>query len=169
MEFITFEKYLSEGYYFLFTTSLFNSRYKGGDDIWRNTRFNRTYLFNLLGGKEWQTGRSRQNIFGINVRLVFQGGDRYSPINKTASLLTQNVVYDESNAFSEQLSPSFLAHLTTSYKINKKKVSHEIAFKILNATNYQEFFGFRYNLKNNKVEEFRQPLIIPNFRPPDPK
>jgi hypothetical protein len=119
---ITLEKYLSKGYYFLFTSSLFNSRYKGGDGIWRNTRFNRTYLFNLLGGKEWQTGRSRQNIFGINVRFVFQGGDCYSPINETASQFTRNVVFDEDDAFSKQLSPSFLAHLTTSYKINKKNI-----------------------------------------------
>lgn len=160
---ITLEKYLSHGYYFLFTSSIFDSKYKGGDGVWRNTRFNRKYLFNWLGGKEWQTGKFRQNVFGLNVRLAFQGGDRYSPINEDASEITRNVVHDENKAFSKQLSPSFLTHLTASYKINKKKVSQEIALKLLNATMYKEFFGFRYNLINSKVEEYRQPIIIPNI------
>lgn len=160
---ITLEKYLSRGYYYLFTSSIFNSQYRGGDGILRNTRFNRNYLFNLLGGKEWQTGRSRQNTFSVNLRLVYQGGDRYTPISETASQITQSVVQDENRAFSNQLSPSLLTHFTTSYRINKKNTSKEIALKFLNATMYQEFFGFRYNLMDKKVEEYRQPIIIPNL------
>lgn len=160
---ITLEKYLSGGYYYLFTSSIFNSQYRGGDGILRDTRFNRTYLFNLLGGKEWQAGKARQNVFSVNLRLVFQGGDRYSPISETASQTTKSIVQDENRAFANQLSPSFLAHLTTSYKINKRKTSHEIALKFLNVTMYQEFFGFRYNLINKRAEEYRQPIIIPNL------
>ena len=41
---ITFEKFLSEGYYFLFTTSLFNSSYKGIDGVKRNTRYNGNFV-----------------------------------------------------------------------------------------------------------------------------
>ncbi len=48
---ITFEKYMSAGYYYMFTASLFDSKYKAGDRQWRNTRYNRNYAFNLLGGK----------------------------------------------------------------------------------------------------------------------
>ena len=38
---VTLEKFLSHGTYFLFTTSLFDSKYMGTDGIWRNTAFNR--------------------------------------------------------------------------------------------------------------------------------
>ena len=39
----TLERYLHNGYYYLFTASLFESRYLGGDDVWRNTRLDRIF------------------------------------------------------------------------------------------------------------------------------
>jgi len=77
---ITFEKYLSHGYYYMITGSVFNSQYKGGENIWRNTRYNRIFSFNFLIGKEWQMGRNKQNVLGLNDRLSSQCGDRYSTI-----------------------------------------------------------------------------------------
>ena len=44
----TLEKFYSKGYYFLFTTSLFDSKYKGSDGNKRNTRFNGNYVFNAF-------------------------------------------------------------------------------------------------------------------------
>ena len=54
---ITVEKFLSNGWYFLFTSSLFDSKYTGYDNIWRNTAFNGNYVFNLLGGYEHKLGK----------------------------------------------------------------------------------------------------------------
>src|SRR5690606_18511344 len=54
---LTLEKFFSRGYYFLFTASLFDSRYRASDDILRNTAFNGNYVFNLLGGKEFRVGK----------------------------------------------------------------------------------------------------------------
>src|SRR5690606_9925525 len=50
---LTLEKYLHKGFYFLFTQSLFSSKYRGSDHIWRNTPFNSQYVTNVLAGKEW--------------------------------------------------------------------------------------------------------------------
>lgn len=160
---ITFEKYLSQGYYYMITASLFNSQYKGGDNIWRDTRYNRNYAFNVLIGKEWQTGKNKQNVLGLNARFSFQGGNHYSPINNTQSSINQEVVFDETNAFSKQVSPAFTSHFTASYKINKKKSAQEIAFKIINATQYKEFMGFQYNYQTQKVDEHREAIFIPNL------
>ena len=160
---LSLEKYLSHGYYFMLTSSVFSSRYKGGDNIWRDTRYNRNFNFNYLFGKEWQTGKSKQNSLGLNARICFQGGDHYSPVNATASLTAHDAVFDETQAFSKQFSPSFTSHFTASYKINKKRSSHEIALKILNATMYKEFIGFQYNYLTQKVDERREALFIPNL------
>jgi len=160
---ITFEKYLSRGYYYMITGSVFNSQYKGGDNIWRNTRYNRNFAFNFLIGKEWQIGNNKQNIIGLNARLSYQGGDHYSPINTIASATEQNAIIDESSAFSKQFSPAFTTHFTASYKINKKKSSHEIALKIINATMYKEFTGFEYNYQTHIVDERREATFIPNL------
>jgi hypothetical protein len=160
---LSFEKYLSHGYYFMLTGSVFSSRYQGGDNIWRDTRYNRNFGFNYLFGKEWQTGKYKQNSLGLNARICFQGGDRYSPVNATESQAKNETVFDETRAFSKQFSPSFTSHFTASYKINKKKSSHEIALKIINATMYQEFTGFQYNYLSQKVDERREALFIPNL------
>ena len=160
---ITFEKYMSQGYYFMFTGSLFNSRYKGGDKIWRNTRFNRNYLLNFLIGKEWMIGNNKQNIFNVSLRLSYQGGDRYSPIDQVKSAEKQDAVYNEYKAFSNQLPNALLGHLNISYKINRARISHEFALKVLNATGYKEYYGYRYNFKANKAEQEKESIIIPNI------
>ncbi|WP_321332810.1 TonB-dependent receptor [uncultured Bacteroides sp.] len=160
---VTLEKYISRGYYFMFTGSLFNSRYQGGDGVWRNTRFNRNYLLNFLSGKEWMVGKNKQNVFNVNLRLSYQGGDRYSPIDQTASARQEDAVYDERNAFSKQLAPALLGHFNVSYKINQAKRSHEFALKILNATGYKEYYGYRYNFKTHRAEQERESIIIPNI------
>ncbi len=160
---ITFEKFMSQGYYFMLTGSFFQSKYKGGDGVWRSTRFNRNFLSNFLIGKEWMVGKGKQNIFNANVRLTYQGGDRYSPIDGTASIMKEEVLYVETDAYSQKLSPSFLGHFTLSYKINKKNMAHEFAIKVLNATGYKEFYGHRYNYKTKTVDENRESIVIPNI------
>ena len=154
---------MSDGYYYMFTASLFDSRYKAGDNKWRNTRYNRNFVFNVLAGKEWMVGRSKQNMFNANIRLSYQGGDRYSPINLDASQKDEDAIYDENKAFSKQLSPAFLLHFNVGYKINKKNLSHEFTIKVLNATNYKDYQGHRYNFKTYLVDPEREAVIIPNI------
>lgn len=161
---VTLEKYLSRGYYYMFTGSLFDSRYCGGDKVWHNTKFNRHYILNLLGGKEWMMGRNKQNILSVNAKFTLQGGDRYSPIDEAATMEhpDKEVQYDETKAYSRQFSPIFLTNLSVSYKINKKKCTHEFAVKLLNATNYKEYGGHEYNIKTGKIEVNRFAMSLPN-------
>lgn len=151
---ITLEKYLTNGLYYMVTASVFDSKYKGGDGVWHNTRFNRRFILNTLIGKEWMIGSNKQNILSANVKLTLQGGERFSPLDIEASLAhpDKEAQYDESRAFSQQYPTMFLANFTVSYKINKKKVAHEFAIKALNVTGTQEYFGYHYNL-NSKVME----------------
>ena len=159
---VTFEKYFSRGYYYMATASLFDSQYKGADNIWRNTRYNRHFSFNLLAGKEWLSGKNKNRILGLNARMNYQGGDRYSPINTALSIARQEVVFDESNAFSKQFSPAFVVHFTASYKVNKKKTMHEFALKVINLTQFKEYSGFRYNLQTQTVDVEREATFVPN-------
>lgn len=162
---LTLERYLTKGWYYMFTGSLFNSRYCGGDGVWHNTRYNRKYIFNTLGGKEWMIGNKKQHVLSVNLKLTYQGGDRYSPIDLEATLADPDneVQYDESRAFSEQFKPMFIASYTLSYKINKKNVSHEFAVKHINATGTKSFHGHMYNYHTNEIEAYRGTLALPNI------
>ncbi|MFN8253059.1 MAG: carboxypeptidase-like regulatory domain-containing protein [Ferruginibacter sp.] len=160
---LTIEKYISKGFYYLVTGSVFKSEYRGGDNVWRNTRFNRSYALNVLGGKEWKMGHKRQNILSLNARFTQQGGYRFSPVNTAASVAAKDVVYDETSAYSLQAPGSLNMHFTASYKINRKKTAHEFAIKLLNVTNQPDFKGHRYNLQQNKVEVYDANVAIPNI------
>ena len=162
---ITFEKYMTNGLYYMATASLFDSRYTGGDGVWHNTKFNRRFILNGLIGKEWTIGRQKRDRFGVNLKLTLQGGDRYSPVDETESMahLDQDTKYDETRAFSNQFSPIFLLNYSISYRMNRTKVSHEFAIKGLNATNTKEYYGFDYNIKNNKIEANKEATSLFNI------
>ena len=160
---LTLEKFLRDGYYFLLTGSLFSSRYTGGDGIWRDTRFNRKYLVNLLFGKEWSLGKEEQNTLSLNLRGTFQGGDRRTPVDLQRSIEEEDVIYDEGSAFSIAGEPSFLLHATLSYRINGRGHTSTIGLNLLNVTGVKEFYGDRYNYVEKSVDPNNEAIIIPNL------
>jgi hypothetical protein len=60
---LTLEKFFSKGYNVLFTSSFFESKYNGSDDVERNSPFNNGYVINALAGKEFKIGKLKKNIF----------------------------------------------------------------------------------------------------------
>lgn len=160
---ITLEHYLNKGYYYMFTGSIFKSKYLGGDNVWRDTRLDRGYIFNALGGKEWIWGKKRQNIFNLNLRLSCQGGDRYTPVNVGSSLIEKDIIYNEKYAFSKQFSPAFTIDLGISYKLNQKSISHDFGLQILNLRGYTGQHGYQYNEKKNVIEKINIKTILPNL------
>jgi hypothetical protein len=159
----TLEKYIDNGLYYLFTASVFNSEYKTDTNTWYNTRFNRSYLANFLIGKEYVVGKRNQNLLSINLRFSYQGGDRFSSIDNAKSNLTQEVVYNETSPFTQKADASFVSHITVNYQWNKKKTTQKLSLKIINATNYEEFLGHRYNIKKQEVDLYKEALLIPNL------
>jgi hypothetical protein len=160
---LTLEHYLYKGYYYLFTTSLFHSRYKGGDGVWRNTRQNRNFIFNALAGKEWKMGRQQQNLLHSSLRLTLQGCERYIPVDESASIAAHKIVYDYAHAYQTSLTPEFIGHFTLGYKMNRRKKTHEFALKVINITSYKEFDGtYYYNYRENRPEKSITSIAIPN-------
>jgi len=135
---VTLERYLNDGYYYLATASLFSSRYTGGDGVWRNTRLNRNYIINALGGKEWKMGKQKQNMLNVSIRCTVQGGEHYTPFDYAASRRERGFMFDNSRAYEAQLSPEFIAHFTVGYKINRDRLSHEFSLKMINVTGNKE-------------------------------
>ncbi|WP_080903988.1 TonB-dependent receptor [Parabacteroides sp. Marseille-P3160] len=159
---LTMERYLNQGWYALLTGSLFKSEYKGGDNIWRNTRMDQRFVITGLVGKEWTFGKSNHKTFSANIRLTYQGGNRYTPIDETESQNSQGVEQIDTKAFSLRLPNSFTTDLTLRYHVNKKKISHEFSFMILNANGFKQT-GYVYNLETNSVEKKRLAPIVPSI------
>jgi hypothetical protein len=160
---LTLERYLANGYYYLLTASIFDSRYCGGDGVWRNTRFNRHYVFNATVGKEWMLGSRRQNVLGVNLRLAYQGGEHYTPVDEALSNVQKKPVFDESRTMKAQMPAAFPANVTVSFKVNKQHVAHEFALKLLNITGYKEYRGFNYFYATDDVRISANTIMIPNL------
>ncbi len=161
---MTLERYLSGGWYGLFSGTVFHSEYRGGDGIWRSTRFNRGYSFVLLGGREW-TLRSvrRVRIFSVNGRMTLMGGQRFSPVDEPASHAAREIILDENRAFSNQGPQILYGDVTLEWRTNRRSTSSVWSLQVLNATAYREFYGYRYNLRNGTIEKERELLLIPNL------
>jgi hypothetical protein len=161
---LTLERYLSKGWHGLVTGSLFQSEYRGGDGIWRDTRFNRGYTFVLLGGKEWEFRRENLVRFlSVNGRINMMGGKRISPIDEQRSHIERDVFYDESRAFINREPTVFYSDLTLELRTNRRNISTVWSLQMINLTGYKEFYGYRYNLRDNTIDEEREMVLIPNI------
>lgn len=163
---ITVEKYFSNDYYFLITTSFFNSKYKGSDEVERNTAFNTKYVYNILAGKDFSLGRI-PGTFSVNARVTGVGGKYTSPVNISASIASGNTEYDEIIApYSIHQSPYFRADLKFGYRRNYKKSTLEAGIDLRNFTNHKNIFLQSYNRRTNSIVNQNQQgfLPVPYFR-----
>ncbi len=149
----TIDKDFSKGYYFIFTSSVFDSRYKAPDRKWYSTYFNNNYIFNLIGGKEFTLGKSRQNIFGINFRTFLRGGYRFTPPDRDLSISRKRVVYDISETYGKMLPSYFRADLGVSYRLNKQGKSWIFLLDIQNTTNRKNIVRNKFTYSSGKIVE----------------
>jgi len=161
---ITLEKFYSRGYYFLMTSSLFESKYKGSDGITRNTAFNGNYVFNLLGGKEFKI--KQRHILSLDVRGTYSGGKRYTPVNLEASIAANEEVRDVSKAYAQRYSPYFRLDVKPGYRYNAKRITHEFTIDIQNITRNLNVFQQTYDITNKRIKTDYQLkfFVIPQYR-----
>lgn len=162
---ITLEKFFTDSYYFLLTTSVFDSKYEGSDGVERNTAFNGGYIVNLLGGKEFNVG-NRGHKLAFDLKLTASGGNRFTPIDLEASGDAGFEVTQDEQAFSEQLADYFRADVKVSYRINLPNITHEFSLDVQNITNRQNVFVRRYNPRTNTINTQYQIgfFPIPQYR-----
>ncbi len=159
----TFERFLHNGFYFLTTASVFESKYTGGDGVERNTLFNNNFLMNILGGKEWKLGAQKNKILGINARAYIKGGDRMTPPDITASEDAQEIVYDYHRAFEKQAPVTYRFDFTATYQINKPKYALIFAIQINNALSSTTIYEDVFDYTTKSVREMKDGNPFPNM------
>jgi outer membrane receptor protein involved in Fe transport len=163
---LTLEKSLNKGYYFMITSSLFDSKFKALNGKEFNTAFNTRYVGNLLLGKEWNVGKHKNNLFGLNGKLIYAGGRKYSPILEEESFRLDEEVIDQNRINTLTAAPYIRVDFSTSYRINKKKTSHLFILDMQNLLNRENTVGMHYNQSKRIIEAKKWSGIIPtiNYR-----
>ncbi len=156
---LTFEKYLSKGYYFLLTTSLYESKYKGYDKKERNTAFNGNFMLNFLAGYEWALNEKLMLTFDL--RTAWAGGNRYIPIDLEASEANNYPEYDYENAYEKRYKDYFRTDFRIGIKHNARKYSQEFNVDLQNLTNHKNLFMESYDADKNELYNIYQTGFYP--------
>lgn len=157
---LTLEKFFNKQYYFLLTTSLFESKYVGRDGVKRNTAFNGNFVVNALVGYEKALGAN--NTLGFNIKTVWAGGKRYVPIIAEQSSRAE-VVYDWSEAYADRYDDYLKVDLRINFKMNRGRFSQEFAIDLMNLTNNENIMRRRFNGVSGEVETDYQTGFYPMF------
>ncbi|MCB0840988.1 MAG: TonB-dependent receptor, partial [Bacteroidetes bacterium] len=158
---VTLEKFFSNNYYFLITSSLYQSKYTALDGIERNTRFNGNYVNNFLAGKDFPIGRNKNNLITTSARFIWAGGKRYTPVDETMSKELGYTVRDFDNAYGAKTSDYFRADISVGYVINKKTTTQTIKLDIQNVNNRTNVLSIYYSPRLDKLVEYTRGSIIP--------
>ena len=160
---LTLEKFFNKSYYFLFTASLFDSKYTGSDGIERNTVFNGNYVLNGLFGKEWKVGK-KNNVIAVDMKFTTAGNRRYIPVDLEASRAAGYAVYRDDLAFENRFSDYLRADLKLTYRREHKRHTEEFVLDIQNVTNNENIFMQRYNNITGTIGNTYQLGIWPLFQ-----
>jgi hypothetical protein len=161
---LTVEKFFSKGYYGLFTSSIFDSKYTGSDGVERNTAFNGKYVYNILTGKEWNVGAGKRNKTSIDFKFTNAGGRYYTPIDVASSQTTGREQLS-TNVYSSQYPNYTRMDIKFGYTFNSKvkKLSQTFSLDIQNVTNHKNVFSQSYDDRNQNVSWKYQLGFFPNF------
>lgn len=140
---LTLEKQFSRGYYILLTGSVFDSKAKGNDGVYRNTDYSSRFATNLLAGYEKKLGKNSTLLTGVKV--TYAGGRLYSPPDIAASNALGDFVEIDSLRNTLRFPDYFRADLKLGVRINAKKLTHEIAFDLVNVVGIKNVLTLTYS------------------------
>ncbi|QHT68620.1 TonB-dependent receptor [Rhodocytophaga rosea] len=162
---LTLEKFFSNHYFFMVTGSLFDSKYTGSDKVKRNTDFNGNFAMNLLAGTEYAI---KNKTFTFGGKITWAGGRRYSPVDTISTVKSTDIVYIDSQRNSQQFDDYFRADIKLGFKLNSRKLTHEIAVDLVNVLNVKNVLSLtytynRYNPSLSRLREEYQLGFLPLF------
>ncbi len=170
----TAEHFLNNGFYFLLTGSLFESKYKGSDGVERNTAFNSNFVTNLLAGKEWVLHKNSTNpklktkkrVIGADIKLNWAGGRRYTPIDVEQSKIEHQPVYIHEESYNYQFPDYFRTDVKVFFKHGGKESNYEMGVDIQNIFNIQNIYSQNFNTSTGEIYYTYQlgVMVITYFR-----
>jgi hypothetical protein len=141
---LTLEKLFHKHYYFMFSGSLYDSKYTASNGKTSNTDFNGNYMLNALGGYEFTIGKGKKDNLSFGTKFTYGGGKRYSPVDIAKSNAVMDVVAQDDKVNTLQFVPYNRLDLRISYKINGKRIGTEIALDLVNLLSAKNILALSY-------------------------
>lgn len=150
---MTLEKFFSHNYYGLLSASFFDSKYQGSNGVWHNTLFNNRYIANLLVGKEFLFGLTKQNAVFVDARFSTVGGKPYTPIDLDATFAIdgEEEIYQDDLTNAKRLRAFYQVDLKVGMRINAGRLTHSFKIDLFNVLNIKNPLTVRYSDRFNPL------------------
>lgn len=146
-----------DGYYFEGGGSVFKSKFQNLHGQWFPTRYDRTFSLFAVGGKELMLGGTGSRSLGVNGKMLFLGGLKYTPIDEEASLSKEESILSK-DLYSAALPAYFRIDLGFFYKIFGTSTVHLLTLDIQNLLDTQNVFEYNefYNERTGRIDRREQ-------------
>lgn len=158
---LTYERFLHKNLYYLISGSMYESKYKASNGNWYDTRFNTNFALSVTIGKEWILRGEKSRVLGFNIKSVYVGGFRYTPIDLDASIIAGETKEITSETFGKRMPDYYRLDIRLSLKRNYKKLTSTLALDIQNTTNRQNVGGQYFAKQSGEVKYWYQSGLIP--------
>jgi len=159
---LSLEKPFSNNYYFLLTGSLFRSEYTNYAGKTFSTRYDRRFQSNLVAGKEFNLANNRR-IAGVNLKLVYSGGLKESPVDVERSKASGKTEYIRDQYFTKSGPAYFRTDASVYYKINNRQATHTLQLDVQNLSDHRNHYYSYFDPKSGQVKAVDQLGIIPSI------
>lgn len=162
---ITFERFLKNHFFYLFTATLFQSNFTSTDEIVRNTAYNGQYALNAVGGYEFAFPKRHVSLL-LGLNLTYAGGSPYVPFDVEKTVQYGRAMYDWDKAYEVRRDDYKRISIRIGVKRNFKKFSTETAFDFQYRGDYTSIYQERINVTTGEIVDTRDMGFYPmaNFR-----
>lgn len=166
---LTLERFLSKGFYYLATTSVYRSLYTDRYGNQHPTAFDSRYALNLLAGKEFffkektkiKKDKSTKGSLTTDLKFVLNGGKRFTPYDEALSQANGKSEHDRNRIYEGKYPDYYRFDIRIAYKKQSKKSSQELGIDIQNVTNRMNVFSQSYDVETNTYSTTTQTGLFP--------
>jgi len=154
---VTLQKKLARNIYGLASASLFRSRYKGADGIWRDRKYDNQVMLSAEGGykpnERWE----------VSIRWIYAGGPPYTPMDPAASRQQHRMVLDETRINEARYPDYHSMNIRCDRRFHFRHSNLIIYLSAWNAYDHRNVATYYWNDEEQKREVIYQWRLLPIF------
>jgi len=152
---ILLQKKLAKDFYGLVSGSIFKSRYKAIDGVWRDRIYDNQYLFSFIGGYK------PNNRWEFSARWTYAGGVPYTPFDQEESRIANAGIIDQSKINKSRYPNYHALNLRMDKRFFFSSSNIVIFVSIWNAYNRQNIASYYWDEVDNKQDQIDQWSLLP--------
>lgn len=159
----TLEKYLDKGFYFMITSSFYQSFYTPSNGIEYHSAFDGLFTFNALSGYEYKfkQGKRTQASMTFDLNFTLNGGKRYTPVLIAESDLAGVEIKDWTQAYSKNYQNYIRGDFKVGFKMVGKNITQQWSVDLQNFTNKRNIFLQEYDPEAKQMQTTYQTGFLP--------